>query len=90
MMTPESIMGLAQNSIYVTILILAPVLGIALVVGLVISIFQTVTQIQEQTLSFAPKIIAVFVGMLVFGPWMLSNMLDFTRNIFSNLTSFIG
>jgi flagellar biosynthesis protein FliQ len=89
-MTPESIMGLAQNSIYVTILILAPILGIALVVGLIISIFQTVTQIQEQTLAFAPKIIAVFVGMLVFGPWMLSHMLDFTRNIFSNLTSFIG
>jgi flagellar biosynthesis protein FliQ len=89
-MTPESIMGLAQNSIYVTLLVLAPVLGIALVVGLVISIFQTVTQIQEQTLAFAPKIIAVFVGLLICGPWMLSQLLDFSKNIFANLTSFIG
>lgn len=89
-MTPESLMGLAQNSIYVTLLILAPVLGIALVVGLIVSIFQAVTSIQEQTLSFAPKIIAVFVGMLILGPWMLSHLLDFTKNIFANLTSFIG
>ncbi|WP_284036419.1 flagellar biosynthesis protein FliQ [Neobacillus sp. 114] len=89
-MTPESMMGLAQNSIYVTLLVIAPILGIALVVGLVVSIFQAVTQIQEQTLSFAPKIIAVFVGLLILGPWMLSQLLDFTKNIFANLTSFIG
>jgi flagellar biosynthesis protein FliQ len=89
-MTPESILGLGQNSIYVTLLVLAPILGIALVVGLIVSILQTVTQIQEQTLSFAPKIIAVFVGLLVFGPWMLTQIVDFTRNILSNLPSLIG
>jgi flagellar biosynthetic protein FliQ len=89
-MTPESIMGLAQNSIYLTLLVLAPVLGIALVVGLIVSILQTVTQIQEQTLSFAPKIIAVFVGLLIFGPWMLTHLIDFTHNILANLTSYIG
>ena len=89
-MTPESIMGLAQNSIYLTLLVLLPILGIVLVVGLTVSIFQTVTQIQEQTLAFAPKIIAVFVSLLFLGPWMLSHLLDFTTNILANLASIIG
>jgi flagellar biosynthesis protein FliQ len=89
-MTPDSIMALAQSSIYLTILVLAPVLGVALAVGLIISIFQAITQIQEQTLAFAPKIIAVFVSLLFFGPWMLTHLVDYTRNILSNLTSFIG
>ncbi|MDF2787974.1 flagellar biosynthesis protein FliQ [Neobacillus sp. 3P2-tot-E-2] len=89
-MTPDSIMGLAQSSIYLTILVLAPVLGVALAVGLIISIFQAITQIQEQTLAFAPKIIAVFVSLLFFGPWMLTHLVDYTRNILSNLTRFIG
>ncbi|MFF2448088.1 flagellar biosynthesis protein FliQ [Neobacillus novalis] len=89
-MTSESIMGLGQNSIFLTLMVVAPILGIALVVGLIVSIIQTVTQIQEQTLSFAPKIIAVFLGLLVFGPWMLTHLVDFTRNILANLSSFIG
>jgi flagellar biosynthesis protein FliQ len=89
-MTPDSIMGLAQSSIYLTILVLAPVLGTALAVGLIISIFQAITQIQEQTLAFAPKIIAVFVSLLFFGPWMLTKLVDYTRNILADLTRFIG
>ena len=89
-MTSDSIMGLAQSSIYLTILVLAPILGVALAVGLIISIFQAITQIQEQTLSFAPKIIAVFACLLVFGPWMLTHLVDFTKNILSNLPNFIG
>ncbi|WP_316570366.1 flagellar biosynthesis protein FliQ [Neobacillus sp. YIM B06451] len=89
-MTPDSIMGLAQSSIYLTLLILAPVLGMALIIGLAVSIFQAVTQIQEQTLAFTPKIVAVFVSLLFFGPWMLTHLVDFTRNILSNLTSYIG
>lgn len=89
-MTPDSIMGLAQSSIYLTLLILAPILGVALIIGLAVSIFQAVTQIQEQTLAFTPKIVAVFVSLLFFGPWMLTHLVDFTRNILSNLTSYIG
>jgi flagellar biosynthesis protein FliQ len=89
-MTADSIMGLAQNSIYVTLLVLAPVLGIALAVGLIVSIFQAITQIQEQTLAFTPKIIAVFVSLLFFGPWMLTHLVDFTRSILTNLPNFIG
>jgi flagellar biosynthesis protein FliQ len=89
-MSADSIMGLAQNSIYVTLLVLAPVLGIALAVGLIVSIFQAITQIQEQTLAFTPKIIAVFVSLLFFGPWMLTHLVDFTRSILTNLPNFIG
>jgi flagellar biosynthesis protein FliQ len=89
-MTADSIMGIAQSSIFVTLLVLAPVLGIALAVGLIISIFQAITQIQEQTLAFTPKIIAVFVSLLFFGPWMLTQLVDFTRSLFENLPNFIG
>jgi flagellar biosynthesis protein FliQ len=89
-MSADSIMGIAQNSIYVTLLVLAPILGIALAVGLMVSIFQAVTQIQEQTLAFTPKIVAVFVSLLFFGPWMLTHLVDFTRSILTNLPNFIG
>ena len=66
------------------------VLIIALVVGLIVSIFQATTQIQEQTLAFVPKIVAVLLGIIFFGPWMLSQLLSYTTDIFSNLTRFIG
>ncbi|MBS4213052.1 MULTISPECIES: flagellar biosynthesis protein FliQ [Neobacillus] len=89
-MTPEMVFEVSRQSVYTTLLVAAPVLGIALVVGLVISIFQSVTQIQEQTLVFVPKIIAVFVGLLLFGPWMLQHLLDFTQNILGNLSHFTG
>jgi len=89
-MTPEMVMEIAKESVYVTGLVAAPILGIALAVGLIISIFQSVTQIQEQTLVFVPKIIAVFVGLLVLGPWMLRQLVNFTENIFGNLSQFIG
>jgi flagellar biosynthetic protein FliQ len=89
-MTPDGITALAQHSIYLTLLVLAPILVLALAVGLIVSIFQAVTQIQEQTLAFVPKIIAVLAGLLLFGPWMLTQLMDFTRGILSNLTKFIG
>ncbi|MBR2570500.1 MAG: flagellar biosynthetic protein FliQ, partial [Paenibacillus sp.] len=60
------------------------------VIGLLISIFQAATQIQEQTLAFVPKIIAVFIVILIFGPWMLTTMIDFTYNILNNLHQYIG
>jgi flagellar biosynthetic protein FliQ len=63
---------------------------LALVVGLIISIFQATTQIQEQTLAFVPKIVAVLVGIVFFGPWMLSKMISFTYEIFSNLYRYVG
>ena len=63
---------------------------IALGLGLIISIFQATTQIQEQTLAFVPKIVGVLVALIVFGPWMLSHMLTFASEIYSNLHRFVG
>lgn len=89
-MTPETVIAIAEEGIWAVILISGPLLLIALVVGLIVSIFQATTQIQEQTLAFIPKIVAVLVGIVIFGPWMLSHMLSYTNNIFNNLIRFIG
>jgi flagellar biosynthetic protein FliQ len=71
-------------------MISGPLLLLALVVGLIVSIFQATTQIQEQTLAFVPKIVAVLIGVVFFGPWMLSHMLSYANEIFSDLTRFVG
>jgi len=89
-LTSESVITLAEQGIYTILIVSGPLLLIALVVGLIISIFQATTQIQEQTLAFIPKIVAVLVGMIVFGPWMVSHMVQYAENIFSNLTRFVG
>jgi flagellar biosynthetic protein FliQ len=89
-LTSESVITLAEQGIYTILIVSGPLLLIALVVGLIISIFQATTQIQEQTLAFVPKILAVLMGMIVFGPWMVSHMVQYAENIFSNLTRFVG
>lgn len=89
-MTPESVISIAEEGIWTVILIAGPLLLLALAVGLIVSIFQATTQIQEQTLAFIPKIVAVLLGLIFFGPWMLGHMLSYTENILSNLTRFIG
>lgn len=89
-MTSDSVIAIAEQGIITVLLIAGPVLLLALVVGLIVSIFQATTQIQEQTLAFVPKIVAVLVGLVFFGPWMLSHMLSYTSDIFSNLTRFVG
>jgi flagellar biosynthesis protein FliQ len=89
-MTPESVISIAEEGIWTVLLICGPLLLLALVVGLIVSIFQATTQIQEQTLAFVPKIVAVLMGLVFFGPWMLSHMLSYAENIFSNLTRFVG
>lgn len=89
-MTPEMVLTIARETIYTSLLLALPPLGIALLVGLVISIFQAVTQVQEQTLTFVPKIVAVFLSLLVFGPWMLSVLMNFATRIFANLGGVIG
>jgi flagellar biosynthetic protein FliQ len=83
------VISIARETIMTSMLLAAPPLGIALLVGLVISIFQAVTQIQEQTLTFVPKIIAILLSLLVFGPWMLSILTEFTINILGNLSNVI-
>ncbi|GLY10474.1 flagellar biosynthesis protein FliQ [Bacillus badius] len=89
-MNSEMVISLAEKGVYTTIIVCGPLLLIALVVGLAVSIFQATTQIQEQTLAFIPKIVAVLVGLIFFGPWMLSKMLSYTLDIFTNLTRFVG
>jgi flagellar biosynthesis protein FliQ len=89
-MTTEVILQIAQESIYTILIVIAPVAGVALVVGLLVSIFQATTQIQEQTLAFVPKIVAVFLTILFFGSWMLNFVVDFTQNLLGNLSQFVG
>jgi flagellar biosynthetic protein FliQ len=82
-------MTIARETLITAMLIGAPPLGIGLLVGILVSVFQAVTQIQEQTLTFVPKIIAIFISMLIFGPWMLNILMGFSVNILSNLTNII-
>lgn len=89
-MTQETLVKIAEDAITTILFISGPLLLLALGVGLVVSIFQATTQIQEQTLAFVPKIVAVLVGIVFFGPWMITTMLDFARNIFENLTRYVG
>ncbi len=87
-MTEGTIIALTKETLWVIIKTSAPLLLISLVVGLIISIFQTVTSIQEQTLTFVPKILAVFVGLMFFGSWMLNNMVTFMEQLWSNFAAY--
>jgi len=89
-MTSEFIIGLAGQALFTVLKVSAPMLVIALIVGLTVSIFQATTQIQEQTLAFVPKIIAVFLALLLFGPWILNILVDFTTRLLGNLEKYIG
>ncbi len=88
-MTPEFIVDVAKRALEVTILVSAPMLGIGLVVGVAVSIFQAVTSIQEMTLSFIPKILGVMVAIVVFFPWMMQVLLSFTADIFANIPQYV-
>ncbi len=90
MITEGQVLDIAREAIYTIILCSAPMLIISLVVGLIISIFQTVTSIQEQTLTFVPKIIAVFVGMMIFGSWILNNLSGFIERLWSDFSIYLG
>lgn len=89
-MTTEMILRIAQDSVYTILIVIAPVAGVALIVGLLVSIFQATTQIQEQTLSFVPKIVAVLLTLLFFGAWMLQHVVEFAQNLLGNLSHYVG
>ncbi len=89
-MTPESIMTLGRQALELTLLISAPVLLTALIIGLLVSIFQAATQINEQTLSFIPKLIGMFVILIIAGPWMLGMLVDFIQRLYSNIPWMVG
>ncbi|MBQ9549805.1 MAG: flagellar biosynthesis protein FliQ [Lachnospiraceae bacterium] len=88
-MTIDTVSDLVRNSLYVIIVTSAPLLLVSLVVGLTVSIFQTVTSIQEQTLTFVPKVIAIFLGIMVMGHWMMNNMVSFTQDLWSDFSLYI-
>jgi flagellar biosynthesis protein FliQ len=85
-MSQDMAVQLGREALYMVMLISAPMLGLGLIVGVLVSIFQATTQIQEQTLAFVPKIIATFVAILIFGPWILSMLVDYIREIFMSFS----
>lgn len=89
-MNTEFIIGLAYQAVYLVLETSAPMLILGLVVGLIVSIFQATTQIQEQTLAFVPKIVAVLLALLLFGPWIITKLVDFTSQILGSLYMYIG
>lgn len=89
-MSGDLVIQIGQEALMTVILVSAPMLGLGLTVGLMVSVFQATTSIQEQTLAFIPKIIAVFVAILIFGPWMLRFMVEFFSGIFVNLPARVG
>lgn len=89
MITEGQVLDIARDAIYNIIIAAAPLLIISLVVGLIVSIFQTVTSIQEQTLTFVPKILAVFIGMMVFGSFIMNNITTFMENLWGNFSIFL-
>ena len=90
MMTPETIMTVGRQTMEITVILSAPPLLAALVVGLLVSLFQAATQINEMTLSFIPKLLALVVIMLLAGPWMLTHLTDYTRRLYESIPSLIG
>jgi len=88
-MNEAMIIELGQQTMFTILLMAAPMLGIGLIVGLAVSIFQATTQIQEATLAFIPKIVAIFGTIVIFGPWLLTIIVDFTQGLFTNMSSFI-
>ncbi len=88
MITQDAVLDIARDAIFTIIIVAAPLLLVSLIVGLIISIFQTVTSIQEQTLTFVPKILAVFLTMILIGSWMMTEMTGFMENLWSNFSYF--
>ncbi|HBD11596.1 MAG TPA: flagellar biosynthetic protein FliQ [Porticoccaceae bacterium] len=89
-MTPESVMDVGRSAMYVTVLVSAPLLLSALASGLIIGIFQAATQIQEMTLSFIPKLMAIAVALVLAGPWMLRVLIDFTQRLYGSIPGLTG
>jgi flagellar biosynthetic protein FliQ len=89
-MSPESVMTLSQQALEITVMVSAPLLLAALITGLLVSIFQAATQINEMTLSFIPKLLAMFVVMVVAGPWMLGVMMEYMQRLYSNIPWMVG
>jgi len=84
-MTPEGVMNLGRDAMEITLLVAGPMLLVVLIIGLMVSIFQAATQINEATLSFIPKLVGVFATLVIAGPWMLTTMVDYMRLVFTSI-----
>lgn len=89
-MTPESVLDLTQNAMWTAVIVAGPMLMIALTVGLVIGMFQAATQINEMTLSFIPKLFALFLTLVFAGPWLLATLMNYTKSLILSIPSIIG
>ena len=89
-MNSTAVINLMSEALQLTLLVSAPLLLTALVVGLVVSVFQAATQINEMTLSFIPKLIGVFVAVVVSGPWILQLLIDYTQRLFGSIPGMVG
>ncbi len=89
-MTPTTVIEIGRNALEITLMISAPLFLAALVTGLIVSIFQAATQINEATLSFVPKLVVIFITMIVAGPWMITVLTDYVRRLFESIPSMIG
>ena len=89
-MTIDDVTAVAQTAIYTIIKCSAPLLLVSLCVGLIVSIFQTVTSIQEHTLTFVPKILAIFLGLILMGHWIMNNMVEYMIELWSNFNAYIN
>jgi flagellar biosynthetic protein FliQ len=89
-MTPDTVIEIGRQAIEVTLLISAPMLIAALIVGLIVSIFQAATQLNEATLQFVPKLVVMFLLLLLAGPWMLQYLIDYIQRLFTSIPQLIG
>lgn len=88
-MTPDLVVSLGKETVKIVLLVAAPMLGLGLVVGLIVSVLQAATQIQEMTLTFVPKIVAVLLALLFFFPWIMRILMDFTVRLYTNIPLYI-
>ncbi len=89
-MSVEQVIDIARNTVWTILIVSAPMLLISLVIGLIVSIFQTITSIQEQTLTFVPKFIAIMIMILLAGNWMLNKLSDYMIDLYNNFATYIG
>ena len=89
-MNPTTVIEIGRNALEITLMISAPLFLAALITGLIVSIFQAATQINEATLSFVPKLVVIFITMIVAGPWMITVMTDYMRRLYESIPSMIG
>jgi flagellar biosynthetic protein FliQ len=89
-MTPESVMTIGQQAMELTLMVSAPMLLTGLIIGLIVSIFQAATQINEMTLSFIPKLVGMFLVLIITGPWMIGILLDYMTRLYSSIPYLVG